>query len=360
MVVSDARSRTESSPCAAPEASPMPPPSTSSSLLGDRKLYHRFEQLYSLEEQLAERAEAFHDKTVPATAVSMDAASGELVVKNGVSTGYPLQEQATELLAERLRIPHPYLLRCPPELRAENVNHWLRGLKDKPLLLRFDGSEVRAVLTARYRPLDNLDLVRMLQTAAETKNLGCTVRCEWSPTRFVAHVAVPQLERRVVAESYLGGLMIGNSEVGLGRVRLDALLLRLICTNGMIVKDTQGLSRVHRADPEDVKGAVASTITGIFRQLPTIADAVAVAADESMTLTVDNIAKLLRDMRITGDPTAILDVPTLTRGPIRRMDLVNAVTAAANRPAIDLADREALQALGGRLLTERRGAMLVG
>ena len=33
---------------------------------------------------------------------------------------------AQRLFANRLRVPHAYLLRCPADLQAHNLNHWIR------------------------------------------------------------------------------------------------------------------------------------------------------------------------------------------------------------------------------------------
>src|SRR5512139_2782668 len=47
---------------------------------------------------------------------------------------------AQRLFANRLRIPHSYLVRCPTELQPENLNHWIREEREKreTLFCRFD------------------------------------------------------------------------------------------------------------------------------------------------------------------------------------------------------------------------------
>ncbi len=42
------------------------------------------------------------------------------------------------------------------------MNHWLEHEKNEQLFFRFDGREVRAVFTPKYKPINQLDLVMEL------------------------------------------------------------------------------------------------------------------------------------------------------------------------------------------------------
>ena len=48
----------------------------------------------------------------------------------------------------------------------------------------------------------------------------------------------------VPGDTVQGGVIISNSEVGLGAVSVQPLLYRLVCTNGMVVNDL-GERRTH-------------------------------------------------------------------------------------------------------------------
>jgi hypothetical protein len=73
----------------------------------------------------------------------------------------PLAQQSA---ACRLEIPTNYLRRCPPEMQAYNMNHWIKKEKDEELFFRFDGEEVRAIFTSRYRPVDNFEVLEKLDS----------------------------------------------------------------------------------------------------------------------------------------------------------------------------------------------------
>jgi hypothetical protein len=60
-----------------------------------------------------------------------------------------------------LAFPTTNLAKCP-ELQAEQMNHWIEHEKREQLFVRFDGQEVRAVFTPRYKPVDNFEVLARL------------------------------------------------------------------------------------------------------------------------------------------------------------------------------------------------------
>jgi hypothetical protein len=96
---------------------------------------------------LRNRASGFHDEVVDVRNVTMSPDDGSLHVGREATE---LQPWALSQLGSKLGIPGNYLAKCEPEIRAQNVNHWL-GKESGKLLLRMDGNEVRAVLSTRYQ-----------------------------------------------------------------------------------------------------------------------------------------------------------------------------------------------------------------
>ena len=85
-----------------------------------------------------------------------------LVVPEGRSRPerYGLTPLARRQLADKLRIPLTYFERMretQPQLLDHNINTWMQQEGDRRLLRTLDG-QVRAVLSDRYRRLDNIDL----------------------------------------------------------------------------------------------------------------------------------------------------------------------------------------------------------
>jgi hypothetical protein len=57
---------------------------------------------------------------------------------------------AQQSIACRLGIPINYLKKCPPEMQAYSMNHWIKKEKNEELFFRFDAEEVRAIFTPKY------------------------------------------------------------------------------------------------------------------------------------------------------------------------------------------------------------------
>src|SRR5271157_3069776 len=77
---------------------------------------------------------------------------------------HPLRPTARTLMANRLGIPLQYLNKCPGEVQAYNLNFWIQQERNTELFFRFDGDEVRAIFTPRYRPMDNIEILKRLDS----------------------------------------------------------------------------------------------------------------------------------------------------------------------------------------------------
>lgn len=51
----------------------------------------------------------------------------------------PLRPIAQRAIAARLSVPYSYLCKCPKELQADNLNHWITQERNKELFFRFGG-----------------------------------------------------------------------------------------------------------------------------------------------------------------------------------------------------------------------------
>lgn len=130
-----------------------------------------------------------------------------------------------------------------PELLAQNLNHWLQAGGETRLVRTLDG-QARAFLSHRYRVLDNVDVVgAVLPTLAERG------------VEFVSQAVTPDhlylkaVSRKKTFEVRKGdkvqfGVVVSNSEVGLGAVHVDPLVYTLTCLNGATIA-AAGLRKFH-------------------------------------------------------------------------------------------------------------------
>lgn len=154
--------------------------------------------------------------------------------------GYQVSDIAHQQIANRLNIPYRYYQKMQsksPTLLDANVNTWLKRNPERRMIRVLDG-QVRAFLSDRYRRLDNLELcAAVLPVIKEMK--GANIEsCEVTPTRMYLKAVNKKLKAEVtVGDVVQAGLVISNSEVGLGSMRVEPLIFRVVCKNGLICKD---------------------------------------------------------------------------------------------------------------------------
>jgi len=170
---------------------------------------------------------------------------GELKLASTIGA-YPLTEWAHTQLAEKTGIPVKYYQRMREgghlDLLAENVNTWLSH-DDSDVLVRVLDGNVRAILSNRYRVMDNYDL--LFAALDEFKRHGVDIhRCDLSDMHMYIKVVKPyEIQEIVKDDKVVPGLVLTNSEVGAGALKVEPFMLRLICENGLIGENV--VRRVH-------------------------------------------------------------------------------------------------------------------
>lgn len=147
-------------------------------------------------------------------------------------------------VASTLGIPAKYydlMAAQKPELLAQNVNAWF-GDRDSSYMIRSmdygSGPVARALLSERYRRIDNMEIAAAVLPLFAGQEQYEVVSCEVTENRLYLKIVNHRLEMAVVPGDYVqAGVVISNSEVGLGSVSVQPLVYRLVCTNGMVVND---------------------------------------------------------------------------------------------------------------------------
>ena len=159
---------------------------------------------------------------------------------DGRTYGYPVSDIAHQQIASRLNISYRYYQKMQaeePKLLDANVNTWLNKNPERRMIRILDG-RVRAFLSDRYRRLDNLELCAAVLPVIQEMKGANIESCEVTPTCMYLKVVNKKLKAEVtVGDVVQAGFVISNSEVGLGSLRVEPLIFRLACKNGMICKD---------------------------------------------------------------------------------------------------------------------------
>lgn len=173
---------------------------------------------------------------------------------------FGINEIAHDQIGERVGIPAKYYDRLrseAPDLLATNVNHWFAAKPENRLVRLLDG-KARAFLSDAYRPLDNHDLAEVSINTLIKADAGVRIEStEVTESRLYIKAVTERIQGEVRPGDILyAGIVITNSEVGLGALKIEQLVYRLVCRNGAIAGDT--FRRAHvggRRGGQDVEEA---------------------------------------------------------------------------------------------------------
>ncbi len=110
-------------------------------------------------------------------------------------------------------------------------------------MIRTLDGKARAFLSNRYRRLDNYDLLHavmpVLSELKDDNGKGLDIlSCDVTETKLYLKCVFPKIEAEVKkGDPVQSGIVISNSEIGLGALSVTPLIYRLICSNGMIAPD---------------------------------------------------------------------------------------------------------------------------
>ncbi len=135
-----------------------------------------------------------------------------------------------------------------PGLLDRNVNTWLSDDADRRMVRTLDG-KVRAVLSERYRRLDNYDLAENVLPILQQLDGARFESVELTETKMYLKVVTPRVTFEVAPGDVVqAGIVISNSEVGLGTLSVQPLVYRLVCRNGLIAADHASAENARRAN----------------------------------------------------------------------------------------------------------------
>lgn len=165
----------------------------------------------------------------------------------GQEESFEVADTFHDQLGSYLSIPKKYydrMRQSGPYLLEQNINYWLTTQeKDSKLVRTLDG-KARALLSPKYRALDNFDLLESV--LPKLTELEATVEsCEVTEKRLYLKVVTPKVQYEIKKGDVVqAGLVISNSEIGMGSLGIEPLIYRLVCTNGMIAND-RALRKYH-------------------------------------------------------------------------------------------------------------------
>ena len=334
--------------------------------------------LVNLAQELERQLVAKQDMIVPSS--MMHCHTGEdgicrmTIEETGGVGKYGITGLARRQLADKLKIPFAYFERMrqeQPALLDRNINTWLQADQERRMVRTLDG-RVRAVLSDRYRRLDNYDLAENVLPILQGLPDARFESVELTETKMYIKVVTPRIQVEMAPGDVVqAGIVIMNSEIGHGTLSVQPLLYRLVCRNGLIAAD-RSLRKTHvgrslGTEDEGLQVYQDDTLRADDKAFfLKVRDVVQAAVSEaSFRQTAQKLQKTLR-IPLVGDPVRTVEVLAqrytlndversgvlrhlITEGELSGYGLVNAVTHYSQE--IDDYDRATeFEALGGKLI----------
>jgi hypothetical protein len=296
-----------------------------------------------------------------------------------------VNDLAHRQIGDRIGIPAKYYDRMrqdAPSLLADNVNHWLHAEPENRLIRTLDG-RVRAFLSDKFRPLENVDLAKVVLPVLRDLNVDL-LSCEVTERRLYIKVCDKTINRSLPVGKRLGeghhrfsdvlcpALVLSNSEVGDGALTVDTAVWTEGCTNLAVLK-ARSMRKYHLGGRHAVSEDLAALLSDQTKRLSDAAvwaqvrDVVKGAFDRArFDAEVDKIGGLTTQAIESDDIVKVVDLASrrlgisdgekggvlkhlIQGGDLSRYGLFNAIT----RTAEDLADYDRateFERIGGEVI----------
>ena len=244
-------------------------------------------------------------------------------------------------IGSTLDIPAKYydqMRKLKPELLARNVNAWFGDREQNYMIrsMRYDEytsdgrstsdvspqnpSVARALLSDRYRRIDNTEIATAVLPLFAGQSDMEIISSAVTDTRLWLKVLNHKLEQEVKPGDVVqAGVVISNSEVGLGAVSVQPLIYRLVCSNGLIAGDV-GERRTHigrAVEAADEKYNIYSDDTREAEDkllLMKLRDATKAALEESKFAMIVDKLRDSTEAKITGHVPEVVELTSKAYG----------------------------------------------
>jgi hypothetical protein len=167
---------------------------------------------------------------------------GALELGNGAGGPYSLSDVATSQMCQKLEIPVKYYRRLPDEMKATVASFDIGRLNGNSYLLRGKGDWIRAFLSAEYVTYNNSEIAQTAESLLRNGALDVKSFVLEETHMFLKIISEDIIDREAGLKA---GIMIGNSEVGMGSVSVEPFVFRKPCTNDLIVSREKSFRHAH-------------------------------------------------------------------------------------------------------------------
>ena len=229
----------------------------------------------------------------------------------------------------KLEIPVKYYRRLPDEMKATVANFDIGRLNGNSYLLRGKGEWVRAFLSAEYVAYNNSEIAQTAESLLRSGALDVKSFVLEETHMFLKIVSEDIVDRSAGLKA---GIMIGNSEVGMGSVSVEPFVFRKPCTNDLIVNQEKSFRHAHiHLTGYEMTRRMAEAVGEGFKVSSELLDTFLKTREEPVEDPLDTIRKIAEARQFSQKLTDEVVSSYLGEPEANRFGVINAFTNAAQK-----------------------------
>jgi hypothetical protein len=212
-------------------------------------------------------------------------------------------------------------------MKALVADYDLQRLHDQAFLLRGKGEWLRAFLSGKYVVYDNSQIAETAHALIEKGDVMVKT--------FVleeTHLYLKIVSEEIVddASGLKAGVMIGNSEVGLGSVSVEPFIFRKPCTNDLIISQEKSFRHAHiHFTASELTRRMAEGIAHAFKEASSALDVFLASRMEPVPDPVETIKRLALVLKLSQKFTDEVVSHFQAEPEASQFGVINAFTSAA-------------------------------
>jgi len=259
-----------------------------------------------------------------------------------------LRPSAQQLVTLRYGIPLSYLKRCPSDVQSYNLNYWEKQERNERVFVRFDGEDVRAMFTPRYKPMDNHEILTRLEELGYPAKTEVQVNLDQEFFSLSIPDPTKTFSVNGKGDKICLGVSICNSEVGISALRISTFFLRLICTNGLVGKVQ--VSSAFRHISRKIMSDLPDVLTAVGYQLNRQKDKFKISLETKVEEPKATIQSFNRQFQLDKREQEAVEYGWEKESGFTMFHIVNTYTSAAQFPNLPAESSYKLQKTGGQIL----------
>src|SRR5215471_666377 len=244
---------------------------------------------------------------------------------------WPFSDHALTQFCQKLDIPVRYFRRMPDEMKITVANFDLRRLKGTSFFVRGKGEWVRAFLSAEYVAYNNSVIAQTAESLLRNGALDVKSFVLEETHMFLKIISEDIVDREAGLKA---GVMIGNSEVGMGSVSVEPFVFRKPCTNDLIVSREKSFRHAYiHLTAHELTRRMAEAVSEGLRLAGSVLNAFLKTREVKVVDPVEVIRKIAEERTLSQKLTDEVVSSYLVEPESNWYGVINAFTNAAQKLA---------------------------